>query len=106
MRYNLTSLRRREAVQPFFGRPITFLRFCETFTSCVPRPRLRILGVPVCEVVEEGIESGIESGVLKMEKSAVEGLTEADMASTPILGSLDTNSIERTASECVTRLDD
>ena len=91
MRYNLTTLRRREAVQPFLGRPITFVRFCEICTSCVPRPRLRFSGEPRGEVVEEGMESSIESGErLKMEKkSGVEGLEmsglmEADIASTPI----------------------
>ena len=66
------------------------------------------------EVVEEEIGSGVVSKVLKMENSAVEGLTmsglrEACIASTPALGSLatqDTDSIERTASERGTRADD
>ena len=90
MRYNLTTLRRREAVQPFLGRPIAFLRFCEICTSYVPRPRLRFSGVPRGEVVEEGTESSVELGErLKMEKSAVDGLEmgelmEADIALTPI----------------------
>lgn len=94
-RYNLTSLRRREAVQSFFGRPwvafferpTNFLRFCGTFTSCVTRRRLRFLGGLIYDVLDEGNEPDklLQDEMFAVEGLEISGLMEADMDSSPVL---------------------
>jgi hypothetical protein len=73
IRYNLTSFRNRVAVQAFFGRPITRLRFELVLASCESWPYLRF-SVGKGGGGDEGLHDRVESTELKMEDFALDGL--------------------------------
>lgn len=73
MRYNLTSLRNREAVQAFLGRPITRFRFELVSDSCGSWPYLRF-SVGKGGGGEEGLLDRIESVELKIDDFVIDGL--------------------------------
>lgn len=79
-RYNLTSFLRLDGVQTFFGRPISFLRFCGTLISCTSGVRFWFVEV-VGDVVL--LESCV-SAKLKMEDLAVDGLELSGLMSADI----------------------
>jgi hypothetical protein len=90
IKYNLTNFRNRECVQAFFGRPVDFLCFEPTLTSCDCRPCLRFLVVQDCgaglfdreEVAELEIENfagdKLVPGAVKAEGVVCEELMAAN----------------------------
>ena len=63
-------------VQPFFGRPITHLRFDSVFVSFVSRTclRLRLPGLLWLQVGDGGVVDRIDSPELKIDDFVVDGV--------------------------------